>query len=137
MRLSLILLSATVLMACPSDGFDRPVVLGGQTIEPELLNRGKTVYNRFCATCHGYDGSADTPQARQLDPKPANFAQAQFNHAKVPGSLPSDEELRGFITHGFPQTGMPPWPQIKGEELEGLIHYLKTFSPQWAENKDE
>jgi mono/diheme cytochrome c family protein len=134
MRRQLLTLVAVIapLQACAPTTFTEPVVLGGRTVEAALLNKGQGLFNRYCSTCHGYDGKADTPQARQLQPAPRDFTGTGFkHHAAAPNGLPTDAELQKVIVHGVPGTGMPAWPNLKGEELDAVTQYLKTFSPAW------
>lgn len=123
--------AALTLAACGGGNhFSEPVTLGGRVVQPATLNRGRDVFNRFCATCHGHDGKAQTAQARQLDPAPRDFTLGEFKRAS-PGQLPTDAELSAVIVHGVPGTGMPPWPQLQGDDLDAVVQYLKTFSPRW------
>ena len=126
-----LLCTAPLLLACGGPSFTAPQTLGGVTIAPEVLNRGQDLFNRFCATCHGSDGKADTPQARQLEPHPRDFTTGIFQRTAHPDALPSDAELARIITHGLPGTGMPGWPNLEGDDLTAVVHYLKTFSPRW------
>lgn len=119
------------LAACGGPGFDKPLTLGGVVVEPATLNRGRDLYNRYCATCHGFDGKADTSQARQLDPRPRDLTLAEFKRVETPGALPTDAELSTIIVNGIPGTGMPGWPQLDPDELQAVVHYLKTFSQRW------
>ena len=129
----LALLAPTLLLlACSPATFTEPQVLGGRSVPAALLNRGQSLFNRYCATCHGYDGKADTPQARQLQPAPRDFTAARFkHHPNGPDGLPRDEDLHKVIAHGVPGTGMPAWPNLQGEELDAVTQYLKTFSQAW------
>jgi mono/diheme cytochrome c family protein len=124
-------LLAAGLAACGGQTFDKPMQLGGKLIAPEVLDRGKDLYNRYCSTCHGYDGKADTAQARQLDPRPRDLTAGLFKRAAHPNGLPTDDELRLVIVNGIPGTGMPPWPQLEGKDLDAVVHYLKTFATRW------
>jgi mono/diheme cytochrome c family protein len=104
---------------------------GGRLVDVPTLERGRDLYNRYCATCHGYDGKAETAQARQLDPRPRDFTKAEFKRTDKPGALPTDKQLGQIIVNGLPGTGMPAWSQIQGPDLDALIQYLKTFSTRW------
>lgn len=118
--------------ACGGPGFSQPMTLGGKVVQADTLNRGRDLFNRFCATCHGFDGKADTSQARQLDPRPRDFTLAQFKRVESPGALPTDAELSRIIVNGVPGTGMPAWPQLEGSDLDAVVQYLKTFSQRWV-----
>jgi len=129
--LALSLSIASLVAACGPSGFDKPMRFGDRVVEVHTLERGKNLYNRYCATCHGYSGKADTPQARQLDPKPRDLSLADYKRVETPGALPTDAELARLIINGIPGTGMPPWPQLQGSDLDAVVQYLKTFSPRW------
>jgi len=126
-------LALAVTGACGGPGFDKPMRFGDRIVQPATLDRGRDLFNRFCATCHGHDGKADTAQARQLDPRPRDLTQAQFKRVAVAGSLPTDIELSTLIQNGIPGTGMPAWPQLQGDDLDSIVQYLKTFSQRWLD----
>lgn len=123
---------ALVLAACGGAGFSEPITLSGRVVQPQTLERGRDLFNRYCATCHGMDGKAQTSQARTLDPKPRDFTAAHFTHKLAAADgLPTDEELSRTIKNGVPGTGMPAWPNLDSEDLDAVIQYIKTFSPRW------
>lgn len=124
-------LALSISAACGKSGFEGPMTFGDRVVPVATLERGQDLYNRYCATCHGYTGKADTPQARQLDPLPRDLSKADFKRVSSPGALPTDKELAELIKNGIPGTGMPPWPQLEGSDLDAVIQYLKTFSPRW------
>ena len=130
MKLHVLGLILIALGACGGPGFDKPVQLGDRLVDRDTLNYGRDQFNRFCATCHGYDGKANTSQARQLDPQPRDFTLGQFKRVASPGALPTDQELSVVIQHGIPPV-MPAWPQLEGKALDAVIQYLKTFSQRW------
>jgi mono/diheme cytochrome c family protein len=98
----------------------------------ETLNHGQKLFNRYCATCHGYEGRGDGGGARNLDPKPRDFQTAEFLYASAgAGQLPTDSDLRNTIREGVTTRGMPAWAGMRGEDLDALVSYIKTFSPRW------
>jgi len=110
------------------------VVLGGQTVSPEVLQRGARVYGLYCVSCHGPDGSGSSSASRSFASPPRDFREAQFQHVSGPeGSLPTDADLDLVIRRGLPGTGMPPWDGLSAEDRHAVIQYLKTFSPRWAD----
>ncbi len=108
--------------------FEEPVVLGGRTIAPELLNRGEFAYMRHCRGCHGQQGRGDGPYASSLPSRPLDLTRGQYTHLG-PG-LPSDEALATAIRDGV---GTMPRQPVSTEELEALVQYVKTLSPVWRE----
>ena len=101
-------------------------------VSAEVLNTGQKLFNRYCASCHGYEGGGDGPSARSLDPKPRDFRAAQFLYSSAgEGSLPTDAELTSMIQNGVVKRGMPAWKGMNPDDLDALVSYIKTFSPRW------
>ena len=116
----------------PPPRFSEPMVLGGQTVAPEVLQRGARVYGLYCVSCHGADGSGRANASRSFDRPPRDFREAAFEHGSgPPGSLPTDADLDLVIRRGIPGTGMPPWDGLPDEDRHAVIQFIKTFSPRW------
>lgn len=134
-----LLLCATVglaLAACErkaSTVFAGPRLLAGVEVPASVLNRGKTLYDRHCASCHGDTGKGDGPAARNLVPRPASFAGAVFPRTTRdnPTALPSDDALIQLMRSGVPGTAMPAWRTLGNTDLRAVVHFLKTLSPRW------
>ncbi len=87
----------------------------------ESVAAGATIYAQNCAVCHGETGEGDGPAAAALEKKPANL------HADHVQEL-SDGALFWIITHGKPDTPMPPWDNILTEtERWEVVNFLRTF----------
>jgi cytochrome c oxidase cbb3-type subunit 2 len=100
--------------------------------------RGKAVYGRRCAGCHGDKGDGNGPAATFLDPRPRNFTFAVFKFRTTPsGSLPTDGDLYRTLTRGVRGTAMPTWHELPEKDRITVIAYLKTFSTRWKEEKPE
>ena len=126
MRLALVL----VLTACSSSPFDSPQQLGGFEISPDLLEEGRRLYVRNCATCHGVEGDGNGPSGAALWPPPRDFRRALFKYAGVADrGLPSDDELVRIITGGLEGTAMVAW-DLPESEVRLIIDYIKSFSPE-------
>jgi mono/diheme cytochrome c family protein len=135
-RFAWMCLFALSTAACGQGKFSEPLTLGGQVIQPDILSKGQNLYNRFCSTCHGYDGKADTAQARQLSPKPRDLTVGEFKHKDSgPETLPTDADLARVIRNGVPGTGMPAWPNLSDQDIHAVSQYLKTFSDKWRAPK--
>lgn len=116
--------------------FTEPMVLGGQEVSAEVLERGSKVYALYCSSCHGRDGSGQGNAARSLSTKPRDFRQADFKYKSTDGdALPTDEDLLGTVLGGRVDTGMPAWNGLTPEDRQAVVHYIKTFSPRWQEQK--
>jgi high-affinity iron transporter len=71
------------------------------------LGRGAKLFGEHCASCHGANGAADTPIARQLDPPPVDFTDRLRASERSPFALYQviDQGLEGTAMSGF--SGLP------------------------------
>src|SRR5881396_3222594 len=67
---------------------------------PELLAKGKTVFQINCASCHGSTGHGDGPASVALNPKPRNFTEGYWKYG---GGL---ARVVRTISEGSPGTAM-------------------------------
>ncbi len=89
---------------------------------PADVSRGKSVYERHCAACHGAQGYGDGPNALLLTIAPANFHR--------PGSfLKSDEALLRMIEHGGVFSPMHSWRgRLTDGEMQDVLAYIRVLS---------
>ena len=127
-------LAVALLLACEAapPQFTEPQVLGGVTVPAETLNDGQKLFNRYCASCHGYDGGGQGPAARNLNAR--DFRSGHFLYKSTPGDeLPTDADLAATIKRGKVDKGMPAWGGLRDDDVHALVSYIKTFSPRWRE----
>jgi mono/diheme cytochrome c family protein len=88
-------------------------------ITKELIRKGKEIYEKKCALCHGDKGDGKGPTATGLNPKPTNFRE---HH----GMEMTDGELFWKI-----MTGRGPMPSFKKdlseEEIWHVINFINTL----------
>jgi DMSO reductase family type II enzyme heme b subunit len=91
---------------------------------------GKTVYDRWCAGCHGDTGAGDGEAAAFMLPRPRDFTRAVYQiRSTASGELPTDADLRHVIAEGMPGTAMPGWKsRLSAAERDGVLAYIKSFS---------
>jgi mono/diheme cytochrome c family protein len=102
--------------------------------QPELgynARQGRILFRHYCVTCHGVQGHGDGFNAYNLDPKPRDLADREFQGRR------SDEELGAIIRSGGGvagmSTGMPPWGRTLNERaIHNLVVYLRNL-PTTAE----
>ncbi|MBI4543345.1 MAG: c-type cytochrome [Gemmatimonadetes bacterium] len=96
--------------------------------------RGREVYMKWCAGCHGDEGRGDGPAAEHLLPKPRDFTMALYQvRSTATGQLPLDEDILRVVNEGMPGSSMPGWKAVlSGAERAAVVRYLKTLSPDFA-----
>ena len=135
-RRVLVVATLALLAACrrPSGGpppFSAPLALGGRTIAPAALERGRDAYTHFCRPCHGDAGDGKGPAASGVRPPPRDLRLGIYKFAAVPaGQLPRDEDFVRTIKHGLHGTAMLAW-DVPDAELDDLIQFVKAFAPRW------
>jgi DMSO reductase family type II enzyme heme b subunit len=92
---------------------------------------GKTVYNKWCAGCHGDTGAGDGFGSKTMLPHPRDFTKAVYKiRTTASGEIPTDDDIRHIIEVGMPGTAMPEWKsRLNAGEITAVIQYLKSFSP--------
>lgn len=84
------------------------------------IQKGKEIYEKKCALCHGDKGDGKGPAAAGLNPKPTNF---QDSH----GQKMTDGEHFWKITTG--RGAMPSYEKIlTAEERWHAINFINTLS---------
>jgi len=82
------------------------------------VQKGKEIYEKMCALCHGVKGDGKGPVSGGLDPKPADFIE---HHGKM-----TDGEHFWKMTTG--RGAMPSFEKdMVREERWHVINYINTF----------
>src|SRR5438128_4087891 len=119
-----------ILLAIGSVPLPSPLSLAVQD-----TTKGKVVYVKWCAGCHGDRGAGDGPAAATMLPRPRNFTGAVYKiRSTASGQLPTDADLIRAIDEGLPGTAMPAWKtRLSDGERRDVMAYLKTFSAFFAD----
>jgi mono/diheme cytochrome c family protein len=91
---------------------------------PEDLARGRSLYERDCASCHGPAGLGDGAAGAALTPPPSNIASASKRH------IATDTYLFWTIAEGGAPVGsaMPPFKAALSEsDVWQIIAYLRRL----------
>lgn len=130
-RATAIALGAITLISCAEDPWDPDKLLRGKSVaEQERLARGEAAYTTYCSGCHGPNGDGEGPAAKFLDPKPRDFTKGKVKFASVPaGEMPTDADLAHTITKGLHGTSMPSWYLLPKSDVDDIVAYIKTFTP--------
>jgi hypothetical protein len=73
---------------------------------------GAELYHRYCASCHGINGTGDGPAAQWLEPRPASLRQSTLDLAALVERIDGRREVPG---HG--SSDMPVWGKVFSEML--------------------
>lgn len=93
------------------------------------LQRGREVYTRQCAGCHGTTGDGRGPAAQYLNPPPRDYRLGRFKFTSTPrGAKPRREDLARIIRHGAKGTSMPAFRWMAQEDLDAVIDYVVLLS---------
>ncbi len=85
------------------------------------VQRGQTIYQANCVTCHGVAGAGDGPLATFLKPPPANL---QVHMA----AGHTDGQLFDWITNGIEGSAMPAFgTRLTEQQRWDVINYIRTF----------
>ena len=100
-----------------------------------LLERGRKIYFRACAPCHGIQGDGKGSAAKRFDPAPRNFRRGVYKfRTTASGALPLDVNLENTVREGVPGTEMPRWKNVLSEhDIKAVVQYVKTFSPSFSD----
>ncbi|NQY90441.1 MAG: FTR1 family protein [Deltaproteobacteria bacterium] len=87
------------------------------------LQRGRTLYLRYCTSCHGDQGDGNGPLADQVvGPRPVDFTAAPELLDETP------EEFFQVMGMGLPGTAMPAWDHVLTvQERWDIVWFLWTL----------
>jgi mono/diheme cytochrome c family protein len=119
-----------------------PAMVGGVllcapcSLAAQDTTRGKAVYEKWCASCHGDGGAGDGPAARYMLPRPRDFTAALYQiRTTASGQLPTDADLMAVMAKGIPGTTMPGWEtRLSKQDRAALLAQLKSFSAFFADS---
>jgi len=94
------------------------------TATEEVLQRGQSVYEAQCASCHGEKGMGDGPAGAQLTPPPAPLA---CTAKRLPDAYLYWRIAKGGAEFG---TAMPAFENVlPPEDIWAVILYLRNLQP--------
>jgi len=88
-------------------------------VSPERLQRGRVLYSKHCASCHGPSGAGDGAAGHDLDPQPTDLRDPE-----VTGK--ADVKLFRQITRG--KAPMPSFGRLMNDDERWTVAaYVKTL----------
>ncbi len=88
--------------------------------------RGRELFTRQCAICHGDAGDGQGKFAYLMNPRPRDFTRGKFKLATTENAIPTEEDLIRTITRGMPGSAMPPWGHLPSSDLQALARYVRA-----------
>ncbi len=88
---------------------------------PEILSKGKELYNSLCASCHNETGAGGGPASVGLNPAPRNFTS--------PDGWKNSSTISGIYTtleEGIEGSSMIAYDYLTPEEKVSLAHYIRN-----------
>ena len=87
----------------------------------EATEKGKSLFQVNCSTCHGEKGLGNGPGSMGLNPKPANLTSKEVQKQ-------SDGAIFWKITTGFPPTAMISWrSRFSNKQRWELVDYIREL----------
>ena len=87
----------------------------------EATEKGKSLFEVNCQTCHGEKGEGNGPGSAGLNPKPANLTSKEVQKQ-------SDGAIFWKITTGFPPTAMISWrSNLSNKQRWELVDYIREL----------
>ena len=88
---------------------------------PDAIEQGKTLYMKYCRSCHGEDGSGGRPNAKGI--KPSNLTDREWVRGSSEGAI-----------FWVIQNGAPPSYYMRGfkgalsdENTWKVVHYVRSL----------
>lgn len=113
----------------PGDQTDPPAAEeeAAAPANPEAVAAARQRFDTLCASCHGADGTGNTPTAAALDPKPRNYTSTEWQESTT------DAQISEIIVKGGAAVGksmlMPANPDLadKPEVVAELVKIIRGF----------
>ncbi|HET9136413.1 MAG TPA: ABC transporter permease subunit [Candidatus Kapabacteria bacterium] len=130
---SLAVLLTISLMSCGGDNAkseandDSKEAVAPAPFKADVANveKGHQLYLTTCAPCHGKEGKGDGPAAANLNPKPRDHSNGAYM-SKLTDDHIGITIKKGGALFGYPN--MPAQPQLKDEEINALIAFVRTLA---------
>ena len=112
----------------PSKAEETPALQNPVKATATSIAKGKNLFMKDCATCHGPKANGNTPTGKALNPLASNLTDAAWKHGGTDG------EIFTTITKGIAGTGMTPWEKsVLEKDRWNLVNYIKSLGPKKTE----
>jgi mono/diheme cytochrome c family protein len=92
----------------------------------DLIAKGANLYKANCASCHGDNGMGDGLSAAAMTVKPRNLHSSDgWKNGRTIANIYKT------LHDGILPTGMPAFNYTPAEDRFAMIHYIRTFAPDF------
>lgn len=122
-----------IVLICSQPAFPIDVESSPPESTQDLV-RGASLYQEYCARCHGRSGNGKGELAADLHPRPADLASGIYKFRSTPsGALPTDNDVFRTISFGVPGTSMSDFQDLSDKDRHSLVGYVKSLSARFTE----
>ena len=89
---------------------------------PQMVDRGKQLFEKNCTSCHGESGHGDGPAASTMNPRPRDFTSP--NSWTNGYNLPA---IFGTLSEGVKGTSMASFDYLSKPDRMALAHYVQAL----------
>jgi mono/diheme cytochrome c family protein len=119
---------AVYLKSLPQRESEAPPTSQARMVSPEVMEKGRAIYEKWCAMCHGREGKGNTPMYPPLADNPSITMASPVNSIRM--------VLNGGYAPGTRKNprphGMPPFAQIlDDEDIAAVVTYIRVA---WGNN---
>jgi cytochrome c oxidase cbb3-type subunit I/II len=93
-----------------------------RVLSPLARERGRLLFRRHCALCHGPAADGHGARAFAFDRRPADFTSPTWRRRATA------ERVRRAIRDGVRGTPMPAWPSLSPDELDEVAGYVLSVA---------
>lgn len=105
------------VLACGGGSSEPQIQVPRDRLESEqALERGKELYDQYCALCHGEDGNGHGPRQSSLTTQPRDFRSPAFDLGPA--------EIFQSLETGVPGTAMPSFKALSEEQRWDVTAYV-------------
>jgi len=120
--MSLALSACSAEKAPPAIDYDEIEVPVDRLFSDEARGRGRALFRKKCALCHGESADGNGVRREGLSGKPINFHNKEWRDTASPLSLFET------LSEGKRGTSMPAWPTLSDEQKWDVIAYVLSVA---------
>jgi high-affinity iron transporter len=98
------------------------VVPAARLADPAARERGRALFERYCALCHGERGDGRGERRTGLSTLPRDLTDARWQ------ARTSSLRLFVAVREGVPGTAMPSWAALGEEDAWDLVAFVRSLA---------